>query len=118
MIKIVLKHLSGSNTGLRRKFSTFPILIGRDADSDLEFHVQKDIEVSGRHFEIVQTEVGFEVRDLGSTNGTWVNGKRVDRQSLRSGDIIELGLGGPSLQFRQPRGFFGSLLALGKRRKK
>ena len=116
MIKIVLKHLSGSNMGLRSKFSTFPILIGRDSDSDVEFHIQKDIEVSGRHSEIIQTAVGFEVRDLGSTNGTWVNGQRVDRQALNSGDVIELGLGGPSLEFRQVRGLMRSLLGLGKRK--
>lgn len=33
----------------------------------------------------------FEVEDLGSTNGTWVNGQRVERAELAAGDMIRIG---------------------------
>jgi len=46
----------------------------------------------------VAAEGGFEVLDLGSTNGTWVNERRVGRHSLAAGDSIKLGES--LLQFR------------------
>jgi DNA-binding NtrC family response regulator len=51
-----------------------------------------DPRVSTEHAELAREADGVVVRDLGSSNGTWVNGQRVDRQQrLESGDLIELG---------------------------
>ena len=47
--------------------------------------------VSRRHAVIKRTDEGFEVRDLGSLNGTWVNGWRVDRATLKPGDRLQVG---------------------------
>ena len=47
--------------------------------------------ISRRHAVLKPVEGGFEVRDLGSLNGTWVNGWRVDRALLRPGDTLTLG---------------------------
>lgn len=47
--------------------------------------------VSRRHAEIIRTGSVAIVRDLGSTNGTFVNGARVTEQSLRPGDSIQFG---------------------------
>ena len=47
--------------------------------------------ISRRHAVLKRVEGGFEVRDLGSLNGTWVNGWRVDRALLRPGDTLTLG---------------------------
>ena len=47
--------------------------------------------VSRVHAELRRCAGGWEVRDLGSTNGTWVNGWRVDRATLRRGDELYLG---------------------------
>ena len=47
--------------------------------------------VSRRHAVIKRTGDGLEVRDLGSLNGTWVNGWRVERAVLRPGDTLRIG---------------------------
>ena len=44
--------------------------------------------MSREHAEIIRTAGGFAIRDLGSTNGTLVNGKRADKQRLGDGDLI------------------------------
>jgi len=49
-----------------------------------------DPRMSSRHARIVRTESGFELEDLGSTNGTRVDGDRVNRALLRDGSIAEL----------------------------
>ncbi|MCD6256185.1 MAG: FHA domain-containing protein [Deltaproteobacteria bacterium] len=49
--------------------------------------------ISRRHFEIKATSQGFFIRDLGSLNGTWVNGKKLGRgESIRlsNGSIIDV----------------------------
>jgi hypothetical protein len=48
--------------------------------------------VSRRHARLHWTYAGYVLEDLGSSNGTFVNGLRVDRILLRGGEIIEVGL--------------------------
>jgi diguanylate cyclase (GGDEF)-like protein len=62
--------------------------IGRDPQANL---VLADGSVSRRHAEILRGAAGHRLRDLGSTNGTRVNGRAVTDVSLRSGDTIQLG---------------------------
>ncbi len=62
--------------------------IGRSRENDV---VVVDANVSRRHAEIRQEDGGYWVVDLGSTNGTQVNGKRVDRARLESGDHVVFG---------------------------
>jgi len=50
-----------------------------------------DLNVSRRHAEVRHDDATYWIVDLGSTNGTLVNGKRVDRARLRDGDRITLG---------------------------
>ena len=50
-----------------------------------------DLNVSRRHAELRQEGATYWIVDLGSTNGTVVNGKRVERERLRDGDTITLG---------------------------
>jgi ABC-2 type transport system ATP-binding protein len=65
------------------------VLIGRDASADL---VIADTEVSSRHASVAPAEGGIAVEDLGSTNGTYVNGVRVTgSQKLNPGDRIQFG---------------------------
>lgn len=56
-----------------------PVLIGRDPSSGL---VLADPRVSSRHAEVRRTAEGIEVTDLGSANGTLVNGQRIDAPAL------------------------------------
>ena len=64
------------------------VLIGRTSEADLQLH---DADTSRRHAEIVCRPDGFTIHDLGSTNGTWVNGRRVEDHALQPGDRIGIG---------------------------
>lgn len=64
------------------------VAIGRDPASEL--HLDSPV-VSLRHAEVVRTLRGHDLVDLGSTNGTFVNGTRVRRQALQRGDVIQIG---------------------------
>jgi len=70
-------------------------LVGRDGDARVRF---VDGRVSRRHAEIEYVDSQFRIRDLGSTNGTRVNGERVDEHRLVDGDVISLG--GAEMRFR------------------
>ena len=64
-------------------------VLGRSRDADV---VLEDPNVSRRHAELRPSGGSWIVRDLGSTNGVKVNGRRIQGpQSLKSGDTIELG---------------------------
>jgi hypothetical protein len=62
--------------------------IGRSDESDIALN---DPSVSRTHAVIDTEGLAPTVRDLGSTNGTFVNGKRVQRESLRDGDDVRFG---------------------------
>ena len=61
---------------------------GRHPDSDIFLD---DITVSRRHAVIERDANGFNVRDAGSLNGTYVNRERVDQARLRTGDELQIG---------------------------
>ena len=90
-------QLSEAKTGRTWRISVDTTVIGREqASADL---VLSDSNVSRRHAELARTDAGWTIADLGSTNGTRVNGQRVTSQVLRSGDVITLGL--IELQFKE-----------------
>jgi FHA domain len=63
--------------------------IGRDSDSDL---VLSDTFVSSEHANLVWNGRGWVLQDLGSTNGTRVNGDDVHRPiAIKQGDVLEFG---------------------------
>ena len=64
------------------------IIVGRDPSCDL---VLNDVRCSRRHAVIEAGPDGLAVRDNGSANGVFVNGKKVDRVPLAEGDTIRLG---------------------------
>jgi pSer/pThr/pTyr-binding forkhead associated (FHA) protein len=64
------------------------VVIGRGQGVDLRV---SDGDSSRRHAEITCSGSYFVIHDLGSTNGTWVNGSRVTERALETGDRIEIG---------------------------
>ncbi len=62
--------------------------LGRDSSNFIQVH---DTEVSRRHAEIRREGELYTVVDLGSSNGTYVNGERIDRHQLASGDRLQVG---------------------------
>ncbi len=65
-----------------------PFRIGRHPDNDLQL---TDRNISRFHAIIEPKQEGFLLRDLGSRNGTFVNGHRVEEAWLRAGDQIRVG---------------------------
>lgn len=65
-----------------------PIVMGRSRDCDITL---ADGNVSRRHAELARGPEGFVIRDLESTNGTLVNGRRVRRATVGAGDDITVG---------------------------
>jgi hypothetical protein len=64
------------------------VVLGRSRECDIRV---PDANVSRRHAELLQEDATYWVVDLGSTNGTEVNGRRVERAKLDDGDRITIG---------------------------
>jgi len=64
------------------------MLIGRQPDSDV---LIDNLAVSGRHANIFTVGEDSFLQDLGSTNGTFINGRRVAKAHLHPGDVITIG---------------------------
>ena len=75
--------------GQRVRISERPIVLGRQPDCDV---VLDDSNVSRRHAEIALRDGEIVLTDLGSTNGTKVNGTPVRSRVLVSGDAVQVGL--------------------------
>ena len=86
--EIVLEVMDGADEGLVYRFNNETILLGR-LNTDL---VVRDSDVSRRHaiIEVFEDNLVY-IRDLGSTNGTFVNGKRISTVKLNQGDKLKLG---------------------------
>jgi pSer/pThr/pTyr-binding forkhead associated (FHA) protein len=78
----------GPNAGARFLLDLDVISAGRSADSDIFLD---DVTVSRAHAEFRRLGDSFAVVDLGSLNGTYVNGERVDEARLRGGETIQIG---------------------------
>lgn len=63
------------------------LVAGRSADCDVQ--LAQD-EVSRRHVRFERVAGRYEVVDLGSVNGTFVNGKRIERHALEVGDVVQV----------------------------
>jgi pSer/pThr/pTyr-binding forkhead associated (FHA) protein len=80
----------GPGAGSRYLLDTDLSTVGRHPESDIFLD---DITVSRRHVEFRREagEGGFRVHDVGSLNGTYVNGDRVDDAELQNGDEVRIG---------------------------
>lgn len=79
----------GPTPGKVYNLSGVNITIGRDINSEIVINIP---EVSRRHAQFRMEGGGYYLEDLGSTNGTFVNGQRLDRpHRMRDGETIMLG---------------------------
>ena len=79
----------GPVSSLRFALQQDQVTIGRSAGNEL---VLADPEISRRHARVVRRADGYAVEDIGSTNGTFVNGQRISHLTLlQDGDTIDLG---------------------------
>lgn len=97
---IYFRHLEGSKKGEVEFFDLPRIRIGRLPNNDLRFDLQKDREMSGSHAEVYSEGRDFVIKDLDSTNGTYVNGQRIQEPaSISDGDVIQFSSRGPKVVF-------------------
>ncbi|MEP7054785.1 MAG: FHA domain-containing protein [Actinomycetota bacterium] len=78
----------GPNAGSRFLLDKEITTAGRHPESDIFLD---DVTVSRRHAEFRRTGSGFEVRDVGSLNGTYLNRGRIEGTSLSGGDEVQIG---------------------------
>lgn len=78
----------GPNRGERFLINSPETAIGRSGDNDV---VLDDVTVSRKHANIRRAGERFELIDLGSLNGTYVNNNSIARATLNSGDEIQFG---------------------------
>jgi len=81
------------------------LAIGRQEDNDLALDYEK---VSRHHARLERVGDAFMLKDLGSTNGTWLRGQRIDERHLKTGDSFRLG----PVQFVFKGGFAEAALTL------
>ena len=78
----------GPNSGSRYALDEPLVTAGRHPDSVIFLD---DITVSRRHAEVRQVEGGYQVADVGSLNGTYLNRERVEAAMLSDGDELQIG---------------------------
>jgi pSer/pThr/pTyr-binding forkhead associated (FHA) protein len=78
----------GSGAGREHPLDREKLVIGRAPGVDVQLD---DSELSSQHAAVEWSGEGFRICDLGSTNGTFVNGRPVRACDLEAGDRIELG---------------------------
>lgn len=64
------------------------VAVGRDAGNDIRL---PESAVSSRHAVVITRMNVSTVHDLNSSNGTWINGKRIESQQLHHGDVVQFG---------------------------
>ena len=84
----LLIAVRGPNEGARFLLDREVITVGRHPDSDIFLD---DITVSRRHAEFRREDGQFGVHDVGSLNGTYVNGQRADDRMLVTSDEVQIG---------------------------
>ncbi len=89
----------GTRAGSRHALRSPVTRVGRAADNDVVIAGPESSVVSARHAEIRQEAGQWILRDLASTNGTFVNGERCSEAPLALDSVIQLGTGGPTLTF-------------------
>lgn len=80
--------IQGRDQGSRFRLDDSLVTIGRGTANTIQLH---DTEVSRDHVELVRREDKFVLKDMGSSNGTFVNGRQISEHELASGDQVQLG---------------------------
>jgi len=99
-VKAQFRFLSGARAGQVETFTKGYIGLGRHPLSDVRFDAERDLDVSSRHAAMMRKPEGYILQDLGSRNGTYVNGSRITGDTLlKDGDVIGFGVKGPAVEF-------------------
>ncbi|HEY0195066.1 MAG TPA: FHA domain-containing protein [Kofleriaceae bacterium] len=100
-MRVVIDHVAGSRRGQRQELpADLRVRFGRHPECEVSFDPQRDIDASSRHAELRPSEAGWVLVDLGSSNGTYVDGHRVTETPVVQNVplAIEFGPGGPRVR--------------------
>lgn len=78
----------GPNTGARFLLDTDVTSVGRHPNADIFLD---DVTVSRKHAQFIRHATAFEVQDLGSLNGTYFDGVRIEKALLSDGAEVQIG---------------------------
>jgi len=88
--RLVVVHSQVLTVGEEFELDSTPLTVGRGAQNDVS--IEGDEFASARHVRVEPRRDGVWVSDVGSTNGTYVNGVRIDRPcKLAQGDLVRVG---------------------------
>ena len=87
-IMVMLRVTKGAEMDRGYQITKTPVSIGRDQLSGISVN---DTRMSRQHAALFYAPPDFFLKDLGSTNGSFVNEKRISHSPLKNGDIIKLG---------------------------
>lgn len=93
-MKLTLTINEGSLAGRTFELVTGHLMIGRSVNCSVRFDPLLEKIASSQHAFIEAKPDGFYVRDNSSTNGTFVNGQRIENSKLSDGDMIQFGTNG------------------------
>jgi pSer/pThr/pTyr-binding forkhead associated (FHA) protein len=100
-VRVVIDHVAGSRRGQRQEFSAGSrVRFGRHPECEVSFDPHRDIDASSRHAELRTVPAGWVLVDLGSSNGTYVEGHRITETTVAQAVpvTIEFGPGGPRVR--------------------
>src|SRR4051794_1945495 len=100
-MRVVIDHVAGSRRGQRQEFPAGSrVRFGRHPECEVSFDPHRDIDASSRHAELRVVDAGWVLVDLGSSNGTYVEGHRITEAPVAQGApiAIEFGPGGPRIR--------------------
>lgn len=87
--EVLFEFVEGENDGVELRVTPHrTLIIGRSEECDIYLSEKK---ISRRHTEMIVSKENIIVKDLGSTNGTFVNKKKVSEQEITSSDRIQVG---------------------------
>jgi pSer/pThr/pTyr-binding forkhead associated (FHA) protein len=100
-VRVVIYHVAGSRRGQRQEFAAGSrVRFGRHPECEVSFDAHRDIDASSRHAELRSVAAGWLLVDLGSSNGTYVEGQRITETTVAPAVpvTIEFGPGGPRVR--------------------
>jgi len=100
-VRVVIDHVAGSRRGQRQEFSAGSrVRFGRHPECEVSFDPHRDIDASSRHAELRAVAGSWVLVDLGSSNGTYVEGHRITETTVAQAVpvTIEFGQGGPRVR--------------------
>jgi pSer/pThr/pTyr-binding forkhead associated (FHA) protein len=100
-VRVVIDHVAGTRRGQRQEFPADKrVRFGRHPECEVSFDPHRDIDASSRHAELRVVDAGWVLVDVGSSNGTYVEGRRVTEAPVAPATPldVEFGPGGPRVR--------------------